>query len=114
MDTNDILNQFKRGLLVLVLLKVLERDQMYVGEILNHLSGGTFETQEGSLYPLLSKLKKEGLVSYQWQESPSGPPRKYYSLTESGRKKLDELESGLDGLNDSIKSLGSSIKKGKS
>ena len=112
MDTNDILNQFKRGLLVLVLLKVLEHDQMYVGEILAHLSGGTFETQEGSLYPLLSKLKKEGLVSYQWQESPSGPPRKYYLLTETGRKKLQELENGLDDLNGSIKALGSPIKKG--
>jgi DNA-binding PadR family transcriptional regulator len=55
MDTNDILNQFKRGLLVLVLLKVLVSEKKYVGEILEELSGGDFETQEGSLYPLLSK-----------------------------------------------------------
>ena len=57
-------------------------------DILRRLAGTEFATQEGTLYPLLSKLRREDLVQYEWQESGSGPPRKYYRLTDAGRKQL--------------------------
>jgi PadR family transcriptional regulator PadR len=65
-----------------------------------------FATQEGTLYPLLSKMRREELVDYEWQESETGPPRKYYKLTDKGRSQLGEFKSYWDYLNTTINQLG--------
>ena len=74
--------------------------------MLERLSTTEFTTQEGTLYPLLSKLRREGLVDYVWQESDAGPPRKYYTLTAKGRAQLTELNDYWKSINATITKLG--------
>ena len=71
----------RKGLLEFVVLKIVAGHSVYVPDILRRLADTEFATQEGTLYPLLSKLRREGLVHYEWRESETGPPRKYYQLT---------------------------------
>ena len=75
----------RKGLLEFLLLKIISADQVYVADILGRLADTPFATQEGTLYPLLSKMRRENLVDYEWRESEAGPPRKYYRLTARGR-----------------------------
>ena len=75
-----------------MVLKIVGARSVYVPDILRQLAGTEFSTQEGTLYPLLSKLRREELVQYEWQESDAGPPRKYYRLTDAGRAQLAELD----------------------
>jgi PadR family transcriptional regulator PadR len=76
-----------------VVLLIIAAEKVYVADILKQLSTTEFATQEGTLYPLLSKMRREGLLDYEWQESGAGPPRKYYQLTAKGREQLrDTLE----------------------
>lgn len=70
----------------------LSGHSVYVPDILRRLADTEFATQEGTSYPLLSKLRREGLVHYEWRESETGPPRKYYQLTESGRAQVHALD----------------------
>lgn len=81
----------RKGLLEFLILKIVATDTVYVADILRRLSTTEFATQEGTLYPLLSKMRREGTVDYEWQESDTGPPRKYYRLTAKGKLQLDEL-----------------------
>jgi PadR family transcriptional regulator PadR len=74
--------------------------------MLKRLAETPFATQEGTLYPLLSRMRREGLVDYEWQESGAGPPRKYYELTTKGRAQLAELNDYWNSLNESIRGLG--------
>ena len=74
--------------------------------MLSRLSETEFKTQEGTLYPLLSKLRREGLVDYEWQESDAGPPRKYYELTARGTSQLAELNAYWKDINATINQLG--------
>ena len=83
----------RKGLLEFAVLKVIANASVYAADILATLGTTEFSSQEGTLYPLLSKLRREELVAYEWQESESGPPRKYYSLTAKGRAQLKELEN---------------------
>ena len=78
----------RKGLLEFAILSIVSERTVYVGDILTTLAPTPFATQEGTLYPLLSKLRREELVDYQWVESGQGPPRKYYRLTRSGRAEL--------------------------
>ncbi len=82
----------KKGLLEFAVLKVVGTGELYAADILSRLEKTEFATQEGTLYPLLSKLRREGWVHYEWQESSLGPPRKYYRLTSQGRSHLDTLD----------------------
>ena len=79
---------------------------MYVADMLQRLGTTEFATQEGTLYPLLSKLRREGLVDYTWQESDAGPPRKYYTLTAKGRAHLADLNDYWKSINSTISQLG--------
>jgi PadR family transcriptional regulator PadR len=79
----------KKGFLELVVMKVISRHKVYAADILAKLDKTPFSTQEGTLYPLLSKLKRDGSVEYEWVESDLGPPRKYYSLTKAGSAALE-------------------------
>jgi PadR family transcriptional regulator len=91
MPSSEKLAPLRKGLLEFVILKVIAADKVYVADMLKLLSDTEFATQEGTLYPLLSKLRREHLVDYEWKESDAGPPRKYYKLTAQGRAQLAEL-----------------------
>lgn len=95
----------RKGLLEFLLLKIIAADKVYVADILGRLTGTEFATQEGTLYPLLSKMRRERLVDYEWQESEAGPPRKYYRLTDRGRAQLAELNDYWRGINRTIEQL---------
>jgi len=81
-------------------------DKLYVADMLKRLSATDFATQEGTLYPLLSRMRREDLVDYEWKESDAGPPRKYYQLTAKGRTALAELTAYWNTLNSTITQLG--------
>ena len=91
MDNDDKFGPIKKGLLELVVLKIIDKKKVYAADILAKLKLTEFNTQEGTLYPLLSRLRREGAVEYEWVESEAGPPRKYYRLTDKGRDQLKEL-----------------------
>ncbi len=84
--------QMRKGVLEYCILSILESDEAYPSEIIDKLKEGKLIVVEGTLYPLLTRLKNAGLLKYRWEESKSGPPRKYYSLTEVGIEFLKELE----------------------
>jgi PadR family transcriptional regulator PadR len=96
----------RKGLLEFLILKIVSSDKVYAADILKHLSVTDFATQEGTLYPLLSKMRRDGLLDYEWQESDAGPPRKYYELTAKGRSQLGELNDYWKHLNATITRLG--------
>ncbi len=106
MNTEAKLAPLRKGLLEFVVLKLLGGPALYVADVLKALSVTDFTTQEGTLYPLLSRLRREGLVDYEWRESEFGPPRKYYRLTDAGRAQLAELQAYWDRLNLTLLSLG--------
>ena len=95
----------RKGLLEFLLLKIISADKVYVADILGRLDGTEFATQEGTLYPLLSRMRRESLVDYEWQESEAGPPRKYYRLTAKGRAQLTELNDYWREINRTVQEL---------
>jgi PadR family transcriptional regulator PadR len=101
------LGPIRKGLLEFLILKIVSVDRVYVADILKRLSETEFATQEGTLYPLLSKMRRESLVDYEWKESEVGPPRKYYKLTPKGRSQLAELNQYWKQINATIQQLGS-------
>src|SRR5512140_2105510 len=96
----------RKGLLEFLILKIVEIDKVYVADMPKRLRTTEFATQEGTLYPLLSKMRREGLVDYEWQESDAGPPRKYYQLTAKGQSQLAELNDYWKYINTTISQLG--------
>ena len=106
MGVNDRFAAIRKGLLEYLILRIVAADKVYVADILQRLSGTEFATQEGTLYPLLSKMRRDGLVDYDWQESESGPPRKYYRLTAKGKSQLNELNEYWKDINATISQLG--------
>ena len=106
MSVNDRFAAIRKGLLEYLILRIVAADKVYVADILQRLSGTEFSTQEGTLYPLLSKMRRDGLVDYEWQESDAGPPRKYYRLTAKGKSQLGELNEFWKDINTTINQLG--------
>ncbi len=109
MAVNDKFGAIRKGLLEFLVLKVIDADRVYVADLLKKLSGTEFATQEGTLYPLLSRMRRDGLVDYEWKESEAGPPRKYYQLTASGRAQLAELTDYWRLINKTIDDLGPKV-----
>lgn len=103
---DDKFGPLRKGLMELAVLKVISGKKVYVAEILKKLAATDFATGEGTLYPLLSRLRREQLVDYEWVESEAGPPRKYYSLTDTGKGQLKALEAYWHELNEMIAKLG--------
>jgi PadR family transcriptional regulator len=97
----------RKGLLEFVVLRIVSGATVYVADLLKRLASTEFATQEGTLYPLLSRLRREGLVDYEWQESETGPPRKYYRLTAAGRAQLAELDEYWARINQTVSDMGS-------
>ncbi|HEY1899861.1 MAG TPA: PadR family transcriptional regulator [Steroidobacteraceae bacterium] len=106
MAANEKFGPMRKGLLEFLILKVIDADRVYVADILRKLASTEFATQEGTLYPLLSRMRREGLVDYDWKESDSGPPRKYYALTATGQMQLAELVAYWRLINKTIEDLG--------
>jgi PadR family transcriptional regulator PadR len=92
-DIHEKFTAIRKGLLEFLVAKIIAAESVYAADILTRLSSTEFATQEGTLYPLLSKMRREGLLDYEWQESENGPPRKYYRLTAKGKEQLRTLES---------------------
>lgn len=106
MGINERFSAIRKGLLEFLILKIVSANPVYVADMLKRLSATEFATQEGTLYPLLSKMRRDGLVDYEWQESDAGPPRKYYRLTDTGRQQLAELDDYWAQLNTTITQFG--------
>jgi PadR family transcriptional regulator PadR len=83
--------QMRKGVLEYCILSVISQGEVYASDILTHLKDAKLLVVEGTVYPLLTRLKNSGLVSYEWKESTSGPPRKYFQLTPDGEVFLYEL-----------------------
>ena len=97
--------QMRKGILEYCILTVLSKKEAYPSDIIEELKQAKLIVVEGTLYPLLTRLKNEGLLSYNWVESSSGPPRKYYALTEEGIKFRTELKSTWDELSQAIEKI---------
>ncbi len=105
-STDDSFASLRKGLLEFALLQVISGQKVYAADILERLSNTPFATSEGTLYPLLSKLKQGGLVAYDWAESESGPPRKYYRLTAAGTERLAGMRDYWKALETTLDRLG--------
>src|SRR5437773_12149663 len=106
MSVTEKFSAIRKGLLEFLILKIVSSDKVYVADMLARLRDTEFATQEGTLYPLLSKMRRDGLVDYEWQESDAGPPRKYYELTAKGKSQLAELNDYWKSINATIGQLG--------
>ena len=106
MNVDEKFTPLRKGLLEFLVLMIIAADQVYAADILKALNATEFATQEGTLYPLLSKLRREELVIYEWQESEAGPPRKYYRLTAKGREQLNETLAYWQKITATVRNLG--------
>jgi PadR family transcriptional regulator PadR len=95
----------RRGMIEFCTLLIISGGKVYASDILKKLKESDLIVVEGTLYPLLARLRTEGLVDYVWEESKSGPPRKYYTLTKKGRENLSQLKATWKSLVESINSL---------
>lgn len=97
--------QLRKGFLVYCVLLSCSKQEQYAGDIVRQLSDSDLMVVEGTIYPLLNRLQKYGYLLHEWRESEQGPPRKYYSLTDSGLQLVDELKYRIKMLNSSLKDL---------
>ena len=98
MNVENTKAQMRKGVLEYCILSILNGEDKYASEILDTLKDAKMLVVEGTIYPLLTRLKNAGLLNYRWEESTSGPPRKYYTLTETGKLFLKELDTTWDEL----------------
>ena len=110
MNIENTKAQMRKGVLEYCILSTLSEGEAYPSDIIGKLKEAKLIVVEGTLYPLLTRLKNTGLLSYRWEESKSGPPRKYYKLTELGSKFLKELDTTWNELQ---KAVNSTRKKSK-
>ena len=102
LNIDNIKAQMRKGILEYCILSIISRQDAYASSIIAELKKAEMIVVEGTLYPLLTRLKNSGLLVYSWVESTQGPPRKYYELTPEGRLFLEELESSWNDLNQVI------------
>jgi PadR family transcriptional regulator, regulatory protein PadR len=102
MDLENTKAQMRKGILEYCILSVLSRNSCYASDIIKELKEAEVIVVEGTLYPLLTRQKNSGLLSYRWEESQQGPPRKYYELTDAGRTWLADLDKSWQELVDSV------------
>ncbi len=105
MNVENAKAQMRKGTLEYCILLILDKKDAYASDIINQLKENQLIVVEGTLYPLLTRQKNAGLLSYRWEESTQGPPRKYYAITEIGRSYLKEMDKGWTGLVDTINSI---------
>ena len=102
--------QLRKGVLEFCVLAILKKDEAYPSDLLSSLKEAELLVVEGTLYPLLNRLKNAGLLTYRWEESKSGPPRKYYSLTEQGQTFYTELSASWVELRTAVEAILKDIK----
>jgi PadR family transcriptional regulator, regulatory protein PadR len=105
MNLDNIKQQMRKGVLELCILSILSKGDAYPSEIIIKMKDAQLLVVEGTLYPLLTRLKNEGMLSYNWVESSAGPPRKYYRLTAEGEKIFSEMKLAWVDLNNSINKI---------
>jgi len=98
----NIKSQMRKGILEYCILSIIDRKEAYTSDILEHLKKADLLVVEGTLYPLLSRLKNNGILTYRWEESPAGPPRKYFCLTDEGKDLLSQLRAEWSAISKSI------------
>jgi PadR family transcriptional regulator PadR len=98
MNVENTQVQMRKGILEFCILHIISRGEVYASDMLEELTAARIMVVEGTLYPLLTRLKNAGLVEYKWVESTSGPPRKYYTLTAAGRLFLNNLQQTWEEL----------------
>ena len=102
MDLENTKAQMRKGILEYCILSVLSKNSCYASDIIKELKEAKVIVVEGTLYPLLTRQKNGGLLSYRWEESQQGPPRKYYELTNEGRDYLTDLDNSWEELVESV------------
>lgn len=110
MNTENTKAQMRKGILEFCILSLINQREMYVSDLIEELRKGKLDVVEGTLYPLLTRLKNGEFLSYRWEESTGGPPRKYYQITGKGHKFLAELQNTWNELTDSVNAITSKNK----
>ena len=105
MNIDNLKSQMRKGMLEFCVLLLLRKGDAYASEIISRMKEAHLIVMEGTLYPLLTRLKNDGLLSYRWEESPSGPPRKYYSITPPGVEALGQLQNSWEELSHTVNHL---------
>lgn len=105
MNIENTKAQMRKGILEFCILSLISRKEMYVSDLIDALKKGELDVVEGTLYPLMTRLKNSEILSYRWEESTGGPPRKYYQITEKGAEFLGELQKTWDELTESVNQI---------
>lgn len=105
MNTENTKAQMRKGILEFCILSLINQKEMYVSDLMEELRNGQLDVVEGTLYPLLTRLKNGEFLSYRWEESTSGPPRKYYQIMEKGKAFLLELQNTWNELTRSVNKI---------
>ena len=104
-NVENIKTQMRKGVIEYCVLSILSRGDSYTPEIIAALKESEMIVVEGTLYLILTRQKNQGLLSYRWEESPQGPPRKYYMLTDKGRAALAELDHSWEEISEQIRKI---------
>ena len=105
MSTEKFKIQIRKGHLEFCVLQIISRDEVYTSDIIEELKNSKIIVVEGTVYPLLNRLKTSGYIKHEWKESKQGPPRKYYSISEIGIKYVEELIISWNEIDSSVKTL---------
>ena len=105
MNRENTQSQMRKGILEFCILSIIRRGEAYPSDIVDEMRGANLQILEGTLYPLLTRLKNSEMLTYRWVESNSGPPRKYFSLTPKGEEFYKELESTWNELANAVNTL---------
>lgn len=109
MNIDNTQSQMRKGVLEFCILSIIRQGEVYPSDIIEKMREAKLDILEGTLYPLLTRLKNANLLSYRWVESNSGPPRKYFSMTETGELFYKQLEETWNQLADAVNQLTQSI-----
>lgn len=112
-NADNVQAQMRRGVLEYCILSILRKGDSYASPLISELKQAQMIVVEGTLYPLLARQKNQGLLSYRWEESPSGPPRKYYSLTDKGRRALELMDAAWSDVVKSVELVKNGIDMNK-
>ena len=104
-NVDNVRAQMRKGVLEYCILCILAKREAYASVIIDELKAADMIVVEGTLYPMLIRLKNQGALTYRWEESPQGPPRKYYCISEDGRLLLQEMDASWTDLVETIKTL---------
>jgi PadR family transcriptional regulator PadR len=113
MNVENAKAQMRKGILEYCILSILAKNDAYASDIIRELKEARLIVVEGTLYPLLTRQKNAGLLGYRWEESTQGPPRKYYTITDTGRKVLVEMQQSWNELVEAVNMLNTKKKTTK-